>query len=101
MRWTTLTRAQSRRDLHLTAWIGGHDHLRSTLRDVADLALEELRGELGLRDVVRAGAAAAPIGLGQRHDLQLGDRGEQRAWLLADALPVQEVARIVVRDART
>src|SRR5205085_4500917 len=58
--------------------------------------MTEPRGELGLRDVVGARAAAAPIRLHERNERELRDRREQRTRLHADALAVDEVARIVV-----
>src|SRR5678815_4253709 len=45
-------RAQAGGDLHLTAGVRGHDELRAAARDVSDLALEKLGGQLWLRDVV-------------------------------------------------
>ena len=62
------------------------------------LAFEELVGHLGLREVVDAGATAAPTALGQFHELHAGDGPEQRARLGGDFLAVAEVAGVVVGD---
>src|SRR6266508_2068360 len=91
---------QSGGDLHLTTGIRGDEQLRAAAHDVADLALEERRGQLGLRDVVRARAATAPARFRQRHKLEPGDGLQKSARLLAHALAVQQVAGIVVRHAR-
>ena len=51
-------------ELEVAAGIGGGDAGGVGAFDVGDFAGEELRGLLGLGDVVDAGAAAAPVALG-------------------------------------
>src|SRR5438132_11789356 len=92
---------QARPDLHEAAGVRGDHYLGAAALDVVDLAIEELPRELRPRDVVRPRAPAAPIGLGEGHEGELGDGGEERPWLLADLLGVQQMARIVVRRLRT
>src|SRR5438045_6212157 len=62
--------------------------------------MAESRRELGLRHVVGARAAAAPVGLGERYEHQLRDGREQSARLGADLLAMDEMARVVVRGGR-
>ena len=68
--------------------------------DVPGLALTKLSCRLWLHEVVDPGTAAADVGLGWCHQLDARNGGEQIAWLASDALRMQEVTRIVVRDAR-
>src|SRR5438105_10589690 len=86
-------------DLHETAGIGRDDDVGAGFLYVGDLALEQRAGELRLGHVVGAGASAAPVGFLERDHLEAGDRREERSWLLAHALPVKQMARIVVRGA--
>ena len=58
----------------------------------------ELGGGLGLLDVVGAGRAAAQLPLGRLDERDAGDRAQQRARRLRDALRVGEVAGVVVGD---
>src|SRR2546423_1256644 len=85
-------------DLHEAAGVRRHDRVRAGSKDVRDLPLEDRAGEVGLGDVVRARAPAAPVRFLERDDLEARDRGEQRAGLLADLLTVEQVTRIVPRD---
>src|SRR6267143_568063 len=87
--------AQAALDLHEAAGIRGDDRIRTRPDDVRDLSLEDRTREIRLRDVVRAGAAAAPIRFVERDDVESRDRREQGAWLRADLLTVQKVTRIV------
>ena len=57
-------------------------------------------GHVGVRQVVHTGAAAAPVGVGQRHELHAGERAQQPARGFAHALGVRQVAGVVVRDAK-
>ena len=52
-----------------------------------------------LDQVVDAGAAAADLLLGERQQLDAGNRAQQIARRLADALRVREVAGVVIRHA--
>src|SRR5437764_12622551 len=86
--------------LHQAPGIRGHHGVSAGAQDVRDLPLQDRAREVGLRDVIGPGAAAAPVRLLERDDLETGYRRKQRAWLLADLLTVQQVTRIVPRDAR-
>src|SRR5436190_5737724 len=88
---------QSALDLHEAAGVRGHDRTGAGAHDVLDLPLEDRPGEIGLGDVVGARASAAPVRLLERNDVQTGDRREQRSWLRADLLTMQQVARVVPR----
>ena len=55
---------------------------------------------LGLDEVVDPGAAAAEMLLGRLDELEAGDRAEQRARLVADALGMAEVARLLEGDSK-
>ena len=83
-------------DLEQAAGVAGGDDFRLGRADVLHLAFEELVGHLGLREVVNARAAAAPVALGQFHELHTGDGFQQRARLGGDFLAVAEVAGLVV-----
>src|SRR5205085_8183209 len=91
--------AQAALDLHETAGVRGDDRVGARAQDVRDLPLQNRAREVGLRDVIGPGAAAAPVRLLERDDLETGYRRKQRAWLLADLLTVQQMARIVPGDA--
>ena len=67
---------------------------------MTDLAIAELLGGRRFHQVVDAGAAAADLGLAHRQQLEAGNRAEQIARRLADALRVREMAGIVVGDAQ-
>ena len=67
-------------------------------RDVRRLPLAELRGGLGLDEVVDPGAPAADRLLGRLDELEARDRAEQRARRVADPLRVAEVAGVLVGD---
>src|SRR5207247_9744410 len=87
-------------DLHEAARVRRDDGVRAGALDVRHLALQDRAGELRLRDVIRAGAAAAPVRLLERDHVQPGDRGKKGAWLRADLLTMQQVAWIVPGHAR-
>src|SRR5207245_1879196 len=72
-----------------------HDRVRTGADDVRDLSVEDRPRELRLGDVVCARAAAAPVRLFERDDLQTRYCREQRSWLRTDLLPVQQVTGIV------
>ena len=90
--------AEATGDLKVASGVGGGEDRGAGADDVADLADEELLGLLGLGDVVDAGAAAAPIGLGQLDELEPGDELQEVAGLLGDLLPVGQVTGVVVGD---
>ncbi|OQB00611.1 MAG: putative cysteine protease YraA [Chloroflexi bacterium ADurb.Bin222] len=85
--------------LHGAADVGHGEHVRPGRGDVGDLGVEDGVGRLRLHDVVDAGAAAALIGLGELHQLQLGDGAQQVAGLGDDLLRVAQVAGVGVSHA--
>src|SRR5205085_11488071 len=85
--------------LHQASRIRGHHGVSPGPNDIRDLPLQDRAREVGLRDVIGPGAAAAPVRLLERDDLETRYRREQRAWLFADLLTVQQVTRIVPGDA--
>ena len=99
--WATGLRAhplERRRDLHPAAGVGRHHDVRAGGEHGARLALAELAGRLGVQQVVGTGAAAADLGLDQLAQLDAGDAAQQPARLVAHALGVREVARVLVGD---
>src|SRR5206468_7702391 len=87
--------AQAALDLHEAAGVRGDDGVRAGTHDVRDLSLEDRAREVGLRDVVRPGAPAAPVRLHERNDVEARNGGEQSARLLADLLAVEQMAGVV------
>src|SRR5216683_3247168 len=77
-------RPESRFQLHLTAWICGHDHVRS-------------RACYGLERAVKTGRAAAEVRVSHLDELDTGYGTDEVARLLPDALSVREVACVLVR----
>ena len=90
--------AEATGDLKVAPGVGGGEDRCAGADDVSDLADEELFGLLGLGDVVDAGAAAAPIGLGELDELQARDQLKEVAGLLGDLLAVRQVTGVVVGD---
>jgi len=86
--------AEGAHDLQQAAGVGGDYGLRLGGEQVADLAVAELLGGLGLEEVVDAGGAAAEGGFGDLGDFELGDSGEELAGLLVDSLGVTEKAAV-------
>ena len=69
--------AQSGLDLQNAPGIGGDDRLGLRGEHVADLAMQEPRRHLGLREVVDAGRAAAPVRLRQLDEPEPGNLGQE------------------------
>ena len=69
--------AQPGLDLQNAARIGGDDRLGPRGEHVADLAVQQPRRHLGLREVVDPGRAAAPVRLGQLDEPQPGHLGQE------------------------
>ena len=84
------------RDLHPAARVGGHHHVGPRVEHRPGLALTELPRRTGVQQVVRAGAAAADLRLDDLPQLDAGDRTQQPTWLVAYALRVGQVARVLV-----
>jgi hypothetical protein len=66
---------------------------------VIQLPREQPARHRPLREVVGAGAPAAHVGLGERHQGDAGDGLQQPPHLGRHALPVHQVTRLVHRDA--
>src|SRR5260370_1624079 len=90
-------RPESRIQLHLTARIGGPDHVRSRARHVLELLAEDPRRHRGLERAVQTGCAAAEVRVSHLDELDTGYGTDKVARLLPDALSVREVARVLVR----
>ena len=89
--------AQPGLDLQDAAGVGRDHGLAPGGGDVAHLAPQQAVGHLGLRQVVDAGRAAAPVGLRQVHHSQPGTWASSCAGLAADLLAVHDVTGIVIR----
>ena len=76
---------------------GGHDSGLGG-NDVGHLAVQQLIRHFRLREIVDARTAAAPIGLGQFHQLDSGNRLEELTRLRGDLLSVAEMAGLMVGD---
>ena len=61
---------------------------------------QEVQRGFRFRDVIDAGRAATNIRVGQFHEFQAGDRAQQLAGSLANFLAVEQVAGILIGDAR-
>ena len=85
-------------DLKETTGIAGGDNGRARGSDVVEFALEKFIRHFGLDQVVDARAAAAPHRLGQRHDVEAGNRIKQSARLRGDFLAVAKMAGVVIGD---
>src|SRR6266542_3124173 len=92
-------RAQTRRHLEDAAGVRRDHDVRPRHEDRRDLLALQFSCDLGVRQVVDARAPAAALGVGDRHDRDVGYRREQRAWLAPDALAVREMAGVLVDDA--
>src|SRR4051812_211781 len=90
--------AEIRRDLDEAAGVGARVGLRAGGGDVRSFALAELRGGRRLSEVVDPGAAAADRLLRRLEQLEAGDRTENRARRVSDALRVAEMAGVLVGD---
>src|SRR5439155_14002503 len=74
-------------------------HVRSDGGDSGDLLPLQLRRDRGMCEVVSARAAAAPLGIGDRDEIDPLERAEELPRLLADALTVRQVAGVLIHDA--
>src|SRR6202158_4716702 len=93
-------RAKTGLDLQQAARVRADDRVRARREDRVDLAGQQPIGVLGLREVVRARAPAADVGVGHLEQLQAVHTCQQVARLLANALRVRQVAGILVRRAK-
>ena len=91
--------AEAGLELHGAAGVAGGADLRAGLGQMAELAVQKFLRHLGLRDVVDARAAAAPVGFGQFHEVQTGNGAQQFARRLGNFLAVAKVAGLMVGHA--
>src|SRR5687767_14832585 len=91
---------QPRAQLQDAARIRAHDHVGRGGEDRLHLLPLQLARDLRMREVVDPRAAATPFGVTYRHELDAGDRLQERARLAADLLPVREVAGVLIDHAR-
>jgi glycolate oxidase len=91
--------AQTGGDLEHAAWIRAHDHVGRSVLDLAHFVLLQLARDLGMGQVVDAGAPAAALRVLDFDEGQALDRSQEGAGLRADALAVSEVTRVLVHDA--
>src|SRR5206468_4181629 len=92
--------AQAGRDLQDAPRVTAHDDIRPCREDAYDLLALQLCRDLGMREVVYARAATTTFRIGDLDERHAKGRAQQRARLLADPLPVHEVARVLVDDAQ-
>src|SRR5688500_5495308 len=78
-------------DLQHAAGVRADDRTRAGCEDRVDLAAEEPVRVLGLREVVRARAAAADVRVGHLDELEAVHARQEVARLLADPLRVREM----------
>ena len=92
--------AQAGRDLEDAPRVTAHDDIRPRREDACDLLALELGRDLGMREVVHARAATTTFRIGDLDERHAKGRAQQRARLLADLLPVREVAGVLIHDAQ-
>src|SRR5712671_1340818 len=84
-------------DLEEAARVRRRDHSRSGLGDPGELSIQELARHSGLEEIVDAGAPAAELAVAELDEPEPGDPAEQPARLVSHALPVDQMAGVVVR----
>src|SRR6185503_20821178 len=84
--------------LERAAGVRGREQIWLRRVDETGLAVAELPRRVRLDQVVDAGAATADVLIDQRQQLDPGDRSQEIAGRLPDALRVREVAGVLVRD---
>src|SRR6266567_275202 len=89
---------QARLQLNYASGIGADNHIRAGFVGGLGLFGHETARQLWLGDVVDAGAAAAAVAVFHLHQPQAGDGSQESARLLANPLPVRQVAGILVGD---
>ena len=77
---------ETRSDLHEATGVARGDPFRARLSDPLQLRRENPSGELWLQQIVDPGAAAALIGVGQRHEIDPGYGPEHCQWCIRYAL---------------
>ena len=80
-----------------TAGIPGDDDLWLHSSDVRHFSVQQLLGHVSMRQVVDPCTATAPIAFWNFQELQVWHLSQHMAGLLADFLPMQEMAGIVIR----
>ena len=91
--------AQTGPDLQHAPRVRADDHIRRHLEDLAHLVLLQLPRDLGMGQVVNAGAPATPLGIVDIDKDHAFDRPQKGPGLRADPLPVCEMAGVLVDDA--
>src|SRR5262245_3440136 len=90
--------ARAGTELEDATGISGGDHARAARTDLFHFLVEDREGILRSLDRVEARGAATIGGAGERNEDEAGNRTQQLARLRGDALPVDEMARLVVRN---
>ena len=91
--------AQAGRDLQHAAWIAADDNIRRRSEDLSHLVPLQLARDLGMREVIDAGAPAATLGILDVDKNHALDRPQERARLRADPLAVRKVTGVLIHDA--
>ena len=91
--------AQTGPDLQHAPRVRADDHIRRHLEDLLHLILLQLPRDLGMGQVVDAGASATPLGVVDVDKDHAFDRPQKGPRLRADPLPVCEMAGVLVDDA--
>src|SRR5215213_10657318 len=90
-----LVRPLRRANLQDAARVRRDHEIDACLADVRGLPAAQLTGHLRLHQVEDAGAAAADLWFGERHEGDAGNRLKQRARFGPDALCVREMTGVV------
>ena len=86
-------------ELQEAAGVGGDDDFGFDRGDVFHFVVEQFERGFGLRDVINAGRATADVGVWQLDEFEAGNLFQEIARRVADFLPMEKVARILVGDA--
>ncbi len=84
-------------EVHGATDVAADEHVGTRPFEVLQLATCQPACHLGLRQVVRAGGAAADVRLVEVDQIKLRHTRQQRPRRRGDALGVLEVARVVIR----
>ncbi len=81
------------------AGISRRDDLGVRRDDICPLLIEELASDLGLREVVDSGAAAAGVGVSEFYVSAVWDGLKKFPWLSPDSLAMGKMAGVVVGES--
>src|SRR5947209_2898019 len=81
--------------LQLTPNVRGNNQFRVRAQDIFHLAVKNLHGQVGLRNIVSACASATLVGMFDLDDSG-SDRSQELARLVLDLLTMQQVARVLI-----